>query len=293
MQYLLAGRQIPRRSEPILPSQGNILALTSISVNTGVTVNGRVLARNGAVTLDTDTITPSACAAPPLTGSIKVVKNAVGGDGAFTFTSNFGLTSLTTISSTASQTFGNLTPGSSYSVSETVPSGWAQTSASCTNGTLAAITVVAGATTTCVITNTTGVPPPVGLITVVKNTVGGDDTFAFTGNFGLTSWHLTTSGGTASQTFGNVTPGSSYSVSETVPSGWIQTSASCTNGTPAAITVVAGVTTAHHYQHQGGRRSAQRDHQKEPLGKLPAGRCRGHLYPHGHQYRAGSDNRRG
>ncbi|MEU8266904.1 ice-binding family protein [Sphaerisporangium sp. NPDC049002] len=40
---------------------GNILALTSITVTTGVTVNGRVLARNGAVTLDTDAITVPAC----------------------------------------------------------------------------------------------------------------------------------------------------------------------------------------------------------------------------------------
>jgi hypothetical protein len=42
---------------------GNILALTSITVTTGVTIDGRALARNGAVTLDTDTITTSTCAA--------------------------------------------------------------------------------------------------------------------------------------------------------------------------------------------------------------------------------------
>jgi hypothetical protein len=41
---------------------GSILALTSISVNTGDTIAGRALARNGAVTLDDDTITASACA---------------------------------------------------------------------------------------------------------------------------------------------------------------------------------------------------------------------------------------
>jgi hypothetical protein len=41
---------------------GNILALTSISVTTGVTVHGRALARNGAVTLDTDTFTSPTCA---------------------------------------------------------------------------------------------------------------------------------------------------------------------------------------------------------------------------------------
>jgi RNA polymerase sigma factor (sigma-70 family) len=41
--------------------RGSIIALTSITVTTGVTVDGRVLARNGAVTLDSDTITTSAC----------------------------------------------------------------------------------------------------------------------------------------------------------------------------------------------------------------------------------------
>jgi len=37
---------------------GTILALTSISVDSGVTLDGRALARNGAVTLISDTITP-------------------------------------------------------------------------------------------------------------------------------------------------------------------------------------------------------------------------------------------
>lgn len=42
--------------------RGSILALESITVTTGTTVDGRVLARNGAVTLDTDTIHKSTCA---------------------------------------------------------------------------------------------------------------------------------------------------------------------------------------------------------------------------------------
>ncbi len=41
---------------------GDILALTSITVTTGVVMDGRTLARNGAVTLDTDTITTTTCA---------------------------------------------------------------------------------------------------------------------------------------------------------------------------------------------------------------------------------------
>ena len=40
---------------------GTVLALTSIAAQTGTTVNGRLLARNGAVTLDTNVITTSAC----------------------------------------------------------------------------------------------------------------------------------------------------------------------------------------------------------------------------------------
>ena len=42
---------------------GTILALTSISANSGATINGRLLARNGSVTLDDNVITTSNCAA--------------------------------------------------------------------------------------------------------------------------------------------------------------------------------------------------------------------------------------
>jgi hypothetical protein len=48
---------------------GSILALTSISVTNGVTVQGRALARNGAVTLDNDTITAAHCTSATGTGS--------------------------------------------------------------------------------------------------------------------------------------------------------------------------------------------------------------------------------
>ena len=136
--------------------QGNILAFASISVNTLATVTGRLLARNGAVTLDTNSVTTPVCsvAPPPTPGSIQVVKNTVNGDGTFAFTSNFGLTFLPTSGGTGSLTIPGLAVGSSYSLTERVPPGWTQTSASCTNGTPAAITVAAGATTTCTITNT-------------------------------------------------------------------------------------------------------------------------------------------
>lgn len=52
---------------------GNILALTSISVQTGVTVHGRALARNGAVTLDTDVFTQPSCTGSTLTAPTTTV----------------------------------------------------------------------------------------------------------------------------------------------------------------------------------------------------------------------------
>jgi hypothetical protein len=49
--------------------RGSILALTSITVTTGVIVHGRALARNGAVTLDTDTFVAPTCAVAPPTAT--------------------------------------------------------------------------------------------------------------------------------------------------------------------------------------------------------------------------------
>jgi len=44
---------------------GHVFALTSITATTGATFEGQLLARNGAVTLDTNTITNNVCAAAP------------------------------------------------------------------------------------------------------------------------------------------------------------------------------------------------------------------------------------
>lgn len=45
--------------------KGNILALTSATLTTGANVDGRVLARNGAVTLDSNVITKATCMVTP------------------------------------------------------------------------------------------------------------------------------------------------------------------------------------------------------------------------------------
>jgi hypothetical protein len=59
--------------------RGNILALTSITLTTGATVEGRTLARNGAVTLDTNTITRPNCS--PATTGATPTPGATGGTG--------------------------------------------------------------------------------------------------------------------------------------------------------------------------------------------------------------------
>jgi hypothetical protein len=65
---------------------GNIMALTSISMTTGATLQGSALARNGAVTLDTNTITRATCAASvgsaTTTTPTPVTQGATGGAGA-------------------------------------------------------------------------------------------------------------------------------------------------------------------------------------------------------------------
>jgi hypothetical protein len=65
---------------------GNILALTSITMTTGTTLNGRALARNGAVTLDTNTVSLCSGIAPvPALGRTGLVLLMIllGGAGAF------------------------------------------------------------------------------------------------------------------------------------------------------------------------------------------------------------------
>ena len=56
---------------------GHIFALTSIAAKTGATVQGQLLARNGAVTLDTNTITNGICATTPVGDTTA----ATGGEG--------------------------------------------------------------------------------------------------------------------------------------------------------------------------------------------------------------------
>jgi hypothetical protein len=78
---------------------GNLLALTSITMTTGATIDGRMLARNGAATMDTNTITRALCPAAESTTT-----TTGPGGGATTTTGPGGGTTATTVPRTAATT---------------------------------------------------------------------------------------------------------------------------------------------------------------------------------------------
>ncbi len=138
------------------------------------------------------------------TGSLQVIKNTLGGEGTFSFT-GAGSFNITTVSGTGSNTRTNLTPGS-YTITESVPSGWVETSNTC-----ASVAVTAGNTATCTITNTKK-----GSITVYKNVVnpeGGEVSDAQSFSIMLNGANTQSISENSSYAYTNLTPGA-YTIAE-------------------------------------------------------------------------------
>lgn len=142
---------------------------------------------------------------------------------------------------------GDIAPGT-YTVSELVPAttpAWLLNDISCTDDTAGAnesttsiasptatITLMAGDTVSCTFTNNQQ-----GRLVLVKNTIGADGTFSFSGPINS----VTTSAFTGTVGL-DVAPGS-YPIAETVPAGWTLTSSSCDQGrTLPNVVVDAGQT---------------------------------------------------
>ncbi len=119
-----------------------------------------------------------------------------------------------------------LNPGT-YSVGETLPAGWVQTSAVCDGGnTPANISLAGGQTVTCTFTNTKG-----GHLIVDKVTNPSGSTVEFpitaSGSGTITGGGAGTTTDAINKTY-DVTPGT-YSVAETLPANWNQTSNTCSD----------------------------------------------------------------
>lgn len=210
--------------------KGTILAGADIAV-TGGNFDGRVLA-TGDVTMTGAILNFAGCAPP---AEITVNKDFIP-DSTDTVQVALSCTSGTvedtpldaSESAPAVFTVGGADPGATCTATETVPDGFTADETDCANVPLGG---------SCTIVNTQQ-----GQITIIKNAIGGDGTFDFTGNLG--PFNLTTTNGTAQTTFSNLTPGA-FDVDETPPAGWLLTSASCDNDdTPDAITLGAGESVA-------------------------------------------------
>jgi hypothetical protein len=134
---------------------GNILALTSITLDTGATVSGRALAQNGAVTLDDNTVSVSACTA------VTVTPPTVNKSFSPTSITAGGISTLTLELSNANATAASLTAA----LVDTLPSG---------------MTVSGSATTTC--GGTVAAPAGGSTVTLTGGSIPADGSCTVTVN---------------------------------------------------------------------------------------------------------------
>jgi hypothetical protein len=169
---------------------GTILALTSITANTRATIAGRALARNGAVTLDTNTITRPQCATTT-TGTTTATTGAT--------TATTGATTATTGATTATTGATTATTGATTATTGTTATGGLLSGGLLTGGTSSGLLSggLLGGITTGGITNG-GITS--GDMTTTTTTTGGTTTT--TGGYtvgGTTTQGGSVSGGTTTQ----------------------------------------------------------------------------------------------
>ncbi len=153
---------------------GNILAHTSITLQTAASLFGRAWAYTGEVMLDSNTV--GGCSPNGALGSITIVKNTVGGNDTFPFTAiGAGVPAGFSITTTGnpgsgSDSFTGLSAGT-YTFQETpIPAGFNLTDLVCVDPTndstvtlatgTASVNLAAGETVTCTYTDNL-LPPPV------------------------------------------------------------------------------------------------------------------------------------
>lgn len=187
---------------------------------------------------------PSYAGSTPPTGKIRIFKLTEPSGDSTEFTFKFSSATLNRNFSLADggrRSFSNLAIGNDYEISETVPDGWMLQSASCENGSsVNHVQVDANEVVDCTFVNV-----KLGRIIIEVATLPDDDQsteFQFTAGGGLTPKSFTLING-QKRTFANLVPGNRYNVAETVPSGWLLSDATCSDGSPISkIDVDAGET---------------------------------------------------
>ena len=145
--------------------KGNILALASITLTTGASVDGSVLARNGAVTLDTNSITKATCGS--VLSTINVVKTVINDNGKTKVVADFPLfVNGTQVVSGVTNSF--VAPAT-YTVTETADADYTKTfSGDCdANGN---VSLALGESKFCIVINDDIAPPT---MTYSSSSVGG------------------------------------------------------------------------------------------------------------------------
>jgi Ice-binding-like len=249
---------------------GNIFALASVTLTTNVTIAGRAIGLNGAVTLDSNVVSVPTCGGVPTTGFVQVC--AVAGPGVpvgTNITFNVGGTVVTLAAGAA--------PGGTCSspisvptgpviVTETIPGGTTVTGISTSpSGALitsnlpagtATVTVTPGGQTTVTFITAAIPPPPNGFVQVCKVAgagvaVGTNFTFSVAGT-PVTIAAGAAPGGTCGTPI--VAPPGAAVVTETIPAGTLVAgvstlpsagllvSSNLSTGT-ATVTVISGGTT--------------------------------------------------
>lgn len=159
-------------------------------------------------------------------GTLRVIKTVINDNGGTANPEDFSFSvndaSATVFESDGQNDITVLT--GTYTVTEVDgPGGYAATYDNCTN-----VTVSAGGTTTCTITNDDVAPT----LTIVKETTGGNDTFGFTAtdNDTFTDTYSVTTGGSSGETEVIDLPSAgTYDITETtIPTDWDFGSVSCT-----------------------------------------------------------------
>ncbi|MEZ4861519.1 MAG: hypothetical protein R3C14_09440 [Caldilineaceae bacterium] len=169
----------------------------------------------------------------------KVTEPASDTSTSFSFTPDTDLGGAFTLTNGKSKEFPDV-PNGSYTMSETVPSGWILAATQCNNNSLiGAISIAPGEAVTCTFTNRK--LGKLAIHVVTNPSTGQTGTFNFSINGGLTPSPLSLQSG-GYYTYTNVTPQSGYQITPQVPNGWALSATTCSNGTINNITIGAGET---------------------------------------------------